>query len=135
MKKILGIFLALVAIWLFRPDFNFKKEEHQPVLSRADVPTVEKTIDVKNVSVLDDEEVMWAKTAISMSENYTKNVVLVFKEEGGWNERLFLTIYDREDGRRIWMVEREDKQIVDSGKGYGEVLTLFATVLTGEVEE
>lgn len=132
MKKILAIIVfALVFVWLVRP-FNFKKE-HQPALSRADVPTVEQTIPVEDISVLDEEEERWAETAISRSGNYTKNVVLTFEEEGGRNERVLLTIYDREDGQRVWEVEREHKEIVTSNQGYGEVQTYRVTLKKGEI--
>lgn len=130
MKKILSILvLALVFVWLVRPDFNFKKE-HQPALSRADVPTVEQTIPVEDISVLDEEEERWAETAISLSESFSKNVILTFEEEGGWNERVLLTIYDREE---VWKVEREEKEIADTNKGYGEVQTYRVTLKQGEI--
>ena len=135
MKKILSIIvLALVFVWLVRPDFNFNfKKEHQPALSRADVPTVEQTISVEDISVLDEEEARWAETAIGLSERFSKNVILTFEEEGGWNERVLLTIYDREDGQRVWEVEREHKEIVTSNQGYGEVQTYCVTLKKGEI--
>ena len=134
MKKILSIIvLALVFVWLVRPDFNFNfKKEHQPALSRADVPTVEQTIPVEDVAVVEENADLWANTALDLSENLSQNVVLTFEEEGGWNVRVFLTIYDREDGQRVWEVEREEKEIADTNKGYGEVQTSRVLVCSGK---
>lgn len=131
MKKILAIIvLALVAIWLFRPDFS--KKDFTPAFTRADVPTLQETISVEDVSLINDEE--WMLKAEGLSANYSKNVILTFEEEGGRNESIILTVYNCEDGKQIYEIERERKEVLTSrNKGYGEVQTYREVLKRGEV--
>ena len=130
MKKILAIIvLVLVAIWLFRPDFS--KKDFTPAFTRADVPTVQQTIPVEDVSAID--EAKWVSVIEKLSMGHTKNVILTFEEDGGWNESILLTIYNGENGQ-IYEIEHERKEVLASRNGgYGEVETYREVLKRGEV--
>lgn len=128
MKKILAIIILALAAFAAMSCNN-----KQLAVVPADIPTYTQTFAIDDVAWVEEDQEFFLTQAQNLSKDGSRNVVLVFEEEGGWNESIVLTFFDREDGVRLWQAEREYKAVVPSPQGYGMVETYRALIEQGEM--